>query len=30
MRAEIPIISFQAEAGRLQDAFLHLTGEAIK
>jgi len=30
IRAEIPILSFGAEGGRLQDVFLHLTEEAIK
>ena len=30
IRAEIPILSFEAEGGRLQDVFLHLTEEAIK
>jgi ABC-2 type transport system ATP-binding protein len=30
IRAGIPILSFQAEVSRLQDAFLHLTEEAIK
>ncbi len=29
IRAEIPILSFEAEGGRLQDVFLHLTEEAI-
>jgi len=30
IRAEIPILSFGAEGGRLQDVFLHLTEEVIK
>jgi ABC-2 type transport system ATP-binding protein len=30
IHAEVPILSFQAEAGRLQEAFLHLTDEAIR
>jgi hypothetical protein len=30
IRAEIPILSFGPEGGRLQDVFLHLTEEAIK
>jgi ABC-2 type transport system ATP-binding protein len=30
IRAEIPILSFQPEGGRLQDVFLHLTAEAVK
>ncbi len=30
IRAEIPILSFQPEGGRLQDVFLHLTAEAMK
>lgn len=30
IRAEIPILSFGPEGGRLQDAFLHLTEEATK
>jgi ABC-2 type transport system ATP-binding protein len=30
IRAEIPILSFGAEGGRLQDVFLQLTEEAIK
>jgi ABC-2 type transport system ATP-binding protein len=30
IRAEIPILSFQPEGGRLQEVFLHLTAEAIK
>ena len=30
IRAEIPIMGFEAEGGRLQDVFLQLTGEAIK
>ncbi len=30
IRAEIPIISFEVEGGRLQDVFLHLTEEAVK
>ena len=30
IRADIPILSFGAEGGRLQDVFLHLTEEAIK
>jgi len=30
IRAEIPIMSFEAEGGRLQDVFLHVTAEAIK
>lgn len=30
IRAEIPILSFQAEGGGLQDAFLHLTEEVIR
>lgn len=29
IRAEIPILRFEAEGGRLQDVFLHLTEEAI-
>ncbi len=30
IRAEIPIMTFQPEGGRLQDVFLQLTAEAIK
>jgi len=30
IRADIPILSFQAEGGRLQDVFLYLTEEAIR
>ena len=30
LRAEIPILSFEPEGGRLQDVFLHLTAGAIK
>jgi ABC-2 type transport system ATP-binding protein len=30
IRAEIPILSFEAKGGRLQDVFLHLTEETIK
>lgn len=30
IQAGIPILTFQAEGGRLQDVFLHLTEEAIK
>lgn len=30
IRAQIPIVSFEAEGGRLQDVFLHLTKEAVK
>ena len=30
IRAKIPILSFEAEGGRLQDVFLHLTEETIK
>jgi len=30
IRAEIPILSFEVEGGRLHDVFLHLTEEAIK
>jgi ABC-2 type transport system ATP-binding protein len=30
IRAEIPILSFEAEGGRLQDVFFHLTEEAIE
>ena len=30
IRAKIPILSFEAEGGRLQDVFLHLTEEAIQ
>ncbi len=30
IRAEIPILSFEPEGGRLQDVFLHLTAEAAK
>jgi ABC-2 type transport system ATP-binding protein len=30
IRAKIPILSFEAEGGRLQDVFLHLTEESIK
>jgi ABC-2 type transport system ATP-binding protein len=30
IRANIPILGFQAEGGRLQDVFLHLTEETIK
>lgn len=30
IRAQIPILGFGAEGGRLQDAFLHLTEEAIQ
>jgi len=30
IRAEIPVLSFGADGGRLQDAFLHLTEEAIR
>jgi ABC-2 type transport system ATP-binding protein len=30
IRAEIPILSFEAEGGRLQDIFFHLTEEAIE
>jgi len=30
IRAKIPILGFEAEGGRLQDVFLHLTEEAIK
>jgi len=30
IRADIPILSFQAEAGRLQEAFLQLTNETIQ
>ena len=30
IRAEIPILSFDSEGGRLQDVFLHLTAEGIK
>ncbi|HXF63255.1 MAG TPA: hypothetical protein VNK95_16630, partial [Caldilineaceae bacterium] len=30
IRAEIPILSFQAEGAGLQDAFLHLTEEAMR
>lgn len=30
IHAEIPILRFEAEGGRLQDVFLHLTEEAIK
>jgi ABC-2 type transport system ATP-binding protein len=30
LRADIPILSFEAEGSRLQDVFLHLTEEAIK
>jgi ABC-2 type transport system ATP-binding protein len=30
IHAEIPILSFEAEGGRLQDAFLHLTEETIR
>ena len=30
IQAEVPILSFQAETGRLQEAFLHLTDEAIR
>jgi len=29
IRAEIPILRFEADGGRLQDVFLHLTDEAI-
>ena len=30
IRAKIPILSFEAEGGKLQDVFLHLTEETIK
>jgi ABC-type multidrug transport system ATPase subunit len=30
IRADIPVLSFEAEGGRLQDVFLHLTEEVIK
>jgi hypothetical protein len=30
IRANIPILSFEAAGGRLQDVFLHLTEEAIE
>jgi ABC-2 type transport system ATP-binding protein len=30
IRAEIPVLSFEAEGGRLQDVFLHLTTEVIQ
>jgi ABC-2 type transport system ATP-binding protein len=30
IRTKIPILSFEAEGGRLQDVFLHLTEDAIK
>ena len=30
IRAEIPILGFEAKGGRLQEVFLHLTEEAIK
>ncbi len=30
IRAKIPILSFEAEGGKLQDVFMHLTEEAIK
>jgi ABC-2 type transport system ATP-binding protein len=30
IRAEIPIMGFEAEGGRLQDVFLQLTNEVIK
>jgi ABC-type multidrug transport system ATPase subunit len=30
IRAEIPILSFEAEGGRLQDIFLQLTDEAVR
>ena len=30
IRAEIPILTFEAEGGKLQDVFLHLTEETIK
>ena len=30
IRADIAVLSFQAEVARLQDAFLHLTEEAIR
>jgi ABC-2 type transport system ATP-binding protein len=30
IHADIPILSFEAEGGRLQDVFLQLTAEAIK
>ncbi len=30
IRAEIPILSFEVEGGKLQDVFLHLTEETIK
>jgi len=30
IRADIPIFSFGPEGGRLQDAFLHLTGDSIE
>lgn len=30
IRANIPVFSFGPEGGRLQDAFLHLTGDAIE
>jgi ABC-2 type transport system ATP-binding protein len=30
IKADVTVLSFQAEAGRLQEAFLHLTEEAIR
>jgi hypothetical protein len=30
MGAEIPVLGFETEGGRLQDAFLHLTEGAIR
>ena len=30
IRAKIPVLSFEAEGGKLQDVFLHLTEETIK